>query len=132
MICAIVVLAIAATPLDVPQADGTVYRKFDRELMARITAENRAKLAENRRYDQVTFLPVEPERKSAVKSARDEMVEQERRQARMRMVAMRKQRRQQASMSGGYDPLWWIFTPAIPTKPCPWAAMSWSAYLSRH
>lgn len=125
----IVMAALAYTP---PTADeqpnGTVYRKFDYALMAKIHAQHVAAKEAKRCYDPVTLLPIKEEKPAPrAKSARQEMIEQERRDARRRMVAMRKQQRQQSS---GYDPLWWVKIPAVPTKPCPWAMMSFAASMS--
>lgn len=118
-----VAVALAATPLDERLSNGAVYRHLDRELMAKIHAQHVAAREAKRRYDPVTWLPVEEEKPTPRhKSARAGAVEEERRAARMKLAALRKQKRQQAS---GADPLW-QFINSRPFNPrCPW---SWVSY----
>lgn len=97
--------------------DGTVYRPFDYELLAKITARNTEKRESYGKYtyDPETWLPV-PEKKprQPKPNHRDDSAV---RQARMQRAALRRQRSQ-----AGYN-----FNP-LPAytfrKPCPWAFIS--------
>lgn len=119
----IATVAVSAAPLDEVQPNGIVYRHFDHALMAKIKAKSAADKDAKRRYDPVTWLPIEAEKPARVRRPRPD--DSSIRARRMAMAAMRKQKQRQRS---SYDPLWWITAPAVPMKPCP---MAWMYYASR-
>lgn len=102
---------LAAPPQDGAKPDGTVYRRFDAELMAKIALKNAAKRDARRGYDTKAWLPVEeePPRPTAKSKVDDEAL----REVRMRMTALRKQKQYARSRTG-------IYRAFIPPPPCQW------------
>ena len=115
--CALALVAARPASRDV-ELDGTVYRHFDYELMAKIHARHAAKreIYGKYTYDPETWLPV-PETRLAAAPRPIRPDDSALRAARIERAALRRRR----SQASGGDPLWWINSPAFGNPGCPWS-----------
>lgn len=100
------------------QPDGTIYRRFDYDLMAQVHARAAARRESYGKYtyDPETWLPVAEKRPAAPpRPIRPD--DSALRAARIKRAALRRRR----SQASGGDPLWWINSPALGNPGCPWS-----------